>query len=120
MTTRPLAPPTWAAACANTVVAAPATLPPGQRAIPHFPRFGVHFGRQPPDVPADPAIDVGGALGRPRSISVTRLRTLERRTLVADFHCVAGWTARELKWSGVSFRSYYQAVIVPEIGRAHV
>src|SRR5262249_2704990 len=38
----------------------------------------------------------------------------DRRDLVADFHCVTGWTAPRLHWGGVSFRRFYETVIVPE------
>src|SRR5262249_33709643 len=36
--------------------------------------------------------------------------------LVADFHCVTGWTVPGLHWGGVSFRTFYESVIVPEAG----
>jgi hypothetical protein len=37
------------------------TLPPGQRRIDGFPRFGTHLGRPAPSVPDDPVIELGGA-----------------------------------------------------------
>jgi hypothetical protein len=37
------------------------TLPPGQRPIDGFPRFGTHLGRPAPPVPAVPVIEIGGA-----------------------------------------------------------
>jgi DMSO/TMAO reductase YedYZ molybdopterin-dependent catalytic subunit len=37
------------------------TLPPGQRPIHGFPRFGTHLGRPAPPVPAVPVIEIGGA-----------------------------------------------------------
>jgi DMSO/TMAO reductase YedYZ molybdopterin-dependent catalytic subunit len=36
--------------------------------------------------------------------------------MVADFHCVTGWTAAGLRWGGVAFRTFYESVIVPEAG----
>jgi DMSO/TMAO reductase YedYZ molybdopterin-dependent catalytic subunit len=36
--------------------------------------------------------------------------------MVADFHCVTGWTAQDLHWGGVGFRTFYESVIVPEAG----
>lgn len=92
------------------------SLPPGQRISDSFPRFGVAFWEPPPPV-ADPAlIRVTGAVARSLAVSVTRLGELERRTLVADFHCVSGWTAPALRWDGVSFRTFYESVIVSEAG----
>ena len=38
------------------------TLPPGQRAVDGFPRFGAHLQRPPPAVPATPAIEITGAV----------------------------------------------------------
>ena len=75
-------------------------LPPGQRDLGRFPRFGTNQG-PPPAVPAAPAIEVAGAVAAPRAIAAMELDSLPRRTLLADFHCVAGWSARGLRWEGV-------------------
>jgi DMSO/TMAO reductase YedYZ molybdopterin-dependent catalytic subunit len=75
-------------------------LPPGQRAIDRFPRFGTNQG-PPPTLPAAPAIAVMGAVESAAAIAVADLASFPRRTLVADFHCVAGWSARGLRWEGV-------------------
>ena len=37
-------------------------LPPGQRVIDWFPRFGTHSGRAAPSVPADAVVDIGGVV----------------------------------------------------------
>jgi DMSO/TMAO reductase YedYZ molybdopterin-dependent catalytic subunit len=74
------------------------TLPPGQRDLGRFPRFGTNQG-PPPALPAEPAIAVTGATESPAPIA--DLARLPRRTLLADFHCVAGWSARGLRWEGV-------------------
>src|SRR3954469_24283512 len=75
-------------------------LPPGQRAIDDFPRFGTHLHRPAPPVPADPAIEVGGAVTRPFAVPLAELAALPRRELTADFHCVAGWAATGLPGGG--------------------
>jgi DMSO/TMAO reductase YedYZ molybdopterin-dependent catalytic subunit len=75
------------------------SLPPGQRALDRFPRFGTNQG-PPPAVPAAPSIEIDGA----EPIPVSDLASLPRRTLHADFHCVAGWSARGLRWVGVPLR----------------
>src|SRR5438093_667632 len=85
----------------------PARLPPGQRRVAGFPRFGAHFHRRPPTVPADPAIEIGGAVTQPSALPVSRLAALPRTEVVADFHCVAGWSATGLSWEGVSFETFY-------------
>jgi DMSO/TMAO reductase YedYZ molybdopterin-dependent catalytic subunit len=59
---------------------------------------------------------VTGAVTHPLEVPVSRLAELERRELIADFHCVTGWTAPGLHWGGVAFRTFYETVIVPEAG----
>jgi DMSO/TMAO reductase YedYZ molybdopterin-dependent catalytic subunit len=75
-------------------------LPPGQRALDRFPRFGTNQG-PPPALPAAPVVAVSGAVESPATIAAADLASLPRRTLLADFHCVAGWSARGLRWEGV-------------------
>jgi DMSO/TMAO reductase YedYZ molybdopterin-dependent catalytic subunit len=90
-------------------------LPPGQIAIDGFPRFGTHFGRPAPSIPDDPAIEVAGAVAAPFSFPVAELAALPRVELVADLHCVAGWSATDLHWEGVPFHVFYRAVIEPSL-----
>ncbi len=76
-------------------------LPPGQRALDRFPRFGTNQGL-PPALPVAPVIAVSGAVESAAAIAVADLASLPRRTLLADFHCVAGWSARGLRWEGIA------------------
>jgi DMSO/TMAO reductase YedYZ molybdopterin-dependent catalytic subunit len=80
-----------------------AALPPGQRMVEGFPRFGTHLARPAPVVPADPVITIRGAVTEPVDVPLAALATLPRRALSADFHCVAGWSATNLRWDGVPF-----------------
>jgi DMSO/TMAO reductase YedYZ molybdopterin-dependent catalytic subunit len=89
------------------------TLPPGQRRVEGFPRFGTHFHRPAPPVPPDPVIDVVGAVTEPLTVPVADLKGLPRREVTADLHCVAGWSATDLRWEGVAFRTFYREVIEP-------
>ena len=86
------------------------TLPPGQRRVDGFPRFGTHLHHSPPSPPDEPAITVGG-----RTVS---LAGLPRREQTADFHCVAGWSATGLRWEGVRFADLYATIAAP--GVTHV
>jgi DMSO/TMAO reductase YedYZ molybdopterin-dependent catalytic subunit len=90
-------------------------LPPGQRPIDGFPRFGTHLHRPAPAVPVDPVLEVGGAVTEPFALPLTALATLPRRELTADFHCVAGWSATELHWEGVAFETFYRTIIEPSV-----
>lgn len=93
-------------------------LPPGQRAVEGFPRFGTHLHHPAPEVPADHAIAVGGAVRAPFTVPLTDLARLPRRELAADFHCVAGWSAVDLHWEGVGFDCFYREVIAPALDPA--
>jgi len=88
-------------------------LPPGQRRIRGFPRFGVPG--PAPAVPSDPVIEIGGVLAEPVTLPVARLAQLPRRELTADFHCVSGWSATDLHWEGVAFADLFRAVIEPAL-----
>jgi DMSO/TMAO reductase YedYZ molybdopterin-dependent catalytic subunit len=89
------------------------TLPPGQRLIGGFPRFGTHFHRPPPAVPPEPSIEITGPLPGSLTLALAELKSLPRRELTADFHCVAGWSATDLHWEGVAFEALYRSRIEP-------
>ena len=90
-------------------------LPPGQRRTEGFPRFGKHLQQRAPAVPVDPAIEVGGAVAKSFVVPLTTLSTLPNREVIADFHCVAGWSATHLRWEGVAFETFYRTIIGPSI-----
>jgi DMSO/TMAO reductase YedYZ molybdopterin-dependent catalytic subunit len=90
-------------------------LPPGQRAVKGFPRFGTHLHAPPPTVPQDPVIEIGGAVAEPISVPVTQFAALPRREITADLHCVAGWSATGLRWEGVPFAIFYRELIEPAL-----
>jgi DMSO/TMAO reductase YedYZ molybdopterin-dependent catalytic subunit len=91
------------------------TLPPGQRRIDGFPRFGTHLARPAPAVPVDPVIEIGGAAAKSFTVPLAALAKLPRRELSADFHCVAGWSATDLRWEGVAFETFYRMIIEPSL-----
>ena len=90
-------------------------LPPGQFRIDWFPRFDTRLDQPPPTVPADPVVEIGGAVAEPFAVAVADLATLPRRRLDADFHCVSGWTAGDLHWDGVAFADFYRLRIEPAL-----
>lgn len=93
-------------------------LPPGQRPVVGFPRFGTHLHHPPPPIPEHPAIEISGAVTRAVTLSLTELGRLPRRELVADLHCVAGWSAVDLRWEGVAFETFYAVIIEPVLDPA--
>jgi DMSO/TMAO reductase YedYZ molybdopterin-dependent catalytic subunit len=91
-------------------------LPPGQRAIPDFPRFGVpRYASRLPDVPAELALRLDVGEGSAVTLGAADLAPLPRREIVADFHCVTTWTHRDVRWSGYAFRDVYERLIAPRI-----
>ena len=90
-------------------------LPPGQRRLDRFPRFGTHLGKPAPAVPADPVIEICGAVADDVDVPLATLASLPRRVLDADFHCVAGWSATGLQWEGVAFEDFYRRLVVPAL-----
>jgi DMSO/TMAO reductase YedYZ molybdopterin-dependent catalytic subunit len=82
-------------------------LPPGQHAISSYPRYGTHFAGSDPVVPEHPVVEVTGDTDVPFGLDAAALEELPRTELVADFHCVAGWTATGLRWEGVRVRDVY-------------
>lgn len=91
------------------------TLPPGQHAVEGFPRFGTHLHRPPPAIPSEPAIEIRGAVTESFTVPLAELEALPRRELTADFHCVAGWSAMDLRWEGVAFETFYRRVVEPSL-----
>lgn len=87
-------------------------LPPGQQALTIFPRFGVDGPE--PEIPAVPHVAFGGDLAR-EPILVADLADLPRHAQVSDFHCVAGWSVRDLRWHGVRFADVYRDLVEPSL-----
>ena len=93
----------------------PGVLPPGQRQISFFPRFGRRTNQPPPTVGDHPTVVFGGALTAPIEMTVEELVSSDRRHVHADFHCVAGWSVTGLHWEGVAFADVYQRLIAPAV-----
>jgi DMSO/TMAO reductase YedYZ molybdopterin-dependent catalytic subunit len=87
-------------------------LPPGQRAVSDFPRFGRNPLQRLPSIPADPAIRITGAVANSVDVSIADLQQLRREERVADFNCVTTWCVRGLRWGGVPFRTFYEDCVV--------
>ena len=90
-------------------------LPPGQERIQGFPRFGVRLRRPPPAVSENPVIEIGGVVAEPFAVPLADLAAMPRRELIADFHCVAGWSATDLRWEGVAYETFHRLVVEPAV-----
>src|SRR2546430_1386171 len=89
--------------------------PPGPIPLDRVPRFGTPLHEPPPAVPTDPVIEICGTVTKAFTVPVADLATLPRRDVIADFHCVAGWSATDLHWEGVAFETLYRAVMEPSV-----
>ncbi len=46
---------------------------------------------------------IDGLVARPRALSYEELLRLPRAEQTANFHCVTGWTVKDVRWAGVRF-----------------
>jgi DMSO/TMAO reductase YedYZ molybdopterin-dependent catalytic subunit len=89
------------------------TLPPGQREVENFPRFGLTpFAVRFPTAIENVEIRIGGDVEA--SVEVGKeLELVARVEQCSDFHCVTTWTRRAIQWSGIRFSDFYQQIVVP-------
>lgn len=92
-------------------------LPPGQRALPEFPRFGVVSFARRPLKNRNIQLEISGPFEQPIVLTATELATLSRVTHATDFHCAAGWSYQAPKWSGFRFRDVWEKLILPKMKR---
>lgn len=92
------------------------TLPPGQREIEIFPRFGlIPFAIRFPTTIGTAKIQIGGDVRNSVEVGIEQ-KNIARVEQCSDFHCVTTWTRRALQWSGVRFSDFYQRIVVPIAG----
>jgi DMSO/TMAO reductase YedYZ molybdopterin-dependent catalytic subunit len=90
------------------------SLPPGQHLASGFLRYGTHLSRRvPEDASGADVISVTRGGATLAEVTHEQLRSMGRQEMTADFHCVAGWSVRGLRWSGVPLRVFYEAVVRP-------
>jgi DMSO/TMAO reductase YedYZ molybdopterin-dependent catalytic subunit len=81
-----------------------AALAPVDQLVPFLPsgwRIYTVSGSMPTYDPAAWRLHVGGLVENELDLDYTELRALPRATQVSDFHCVTGWTVRNVRWTGV-------------------
>ncbi|QGA55203.1 molybdopterin-dependent oxidoreductase [Sulfolobus sp. E5-1-F] len=76
--------------------------PPNQKYIKNFiiyAEFGI------PEVNLESyRLKVSGEVENPLSFTYDELMKLPRKEIVEDFHCVTGWSIKNVKWEGIPFR----------------
>jgi DMSO/TMAO reductase YedYZ molybdopterin-dependent catalytic subunit len=64
-----------------------------------------------PDLdPATWALQVDGLVKKPRTFTLSELQALPAARQVSTFHCVTGWTVKNVRWGGVRFHDLLAAV----------
>lgn len=93
-----------------------ARLPPGQRLTLSWPVL--HAGEVPaPTQLGSYSLSVRGEVDRPRSFSFAELLALPQKEEVCDIHCVTSWSKLGMRWAGVPFRAFAEAVGVRPTAR---
>ena len=49
-------------------------------------------------------LEIGGLVKQPRTLSYDDLRALPQADQVSTFHCVTGWSVKDVRWAGVRFQ----------------
>jgi DMSO/TMAO reductase YedYZ molybdopterin-dependent catalytic subunit len=94
---------------------------PAESLVPLVPTGGWRIytvsGSMPTFDPATWRLDVGGLVEKPVSLTYAHLRALPRAEQVSTFHCVTGWTVKNVHWAGVRINDVFDLVRpVPEAG----
>jgi DMSO/TMAO reductase YedYZ molybdopterin-dependent catalytic subunit len=55
-------------------------------------------------------LDVGGLVEKPVSLTYAHLRALPRAEQISTFHCVTGWTVKNVHWGGVRIADVFDLV----------
>ena len=65
--------------------------------------------------PAPAWVEVSGLVARPGRLGLDDLRAIEDRFVIADHHCVWGWSRRTCRWRGASLGAVLDHVgVLPE------
>jgi DMSO/TMAO reductase YedYZ molybdopterin-dependent catalytic subunit len=48
-------------------------------------------------------LEIGGLVKHPRTLTYDDLRALPQAKQVSTFHCVTGWSVKDVRWAGVRF-----------------
>jgi DMSO/TMAO reductase YedYZ molybdopterin-dependent catalytic subunit len=54
--------------------------------------------------PATWRLEIAGLVRKPRTLTYADLLALPRAEQISTFHCVTGWTVKDVHWAGVRFR----------------
>ena len=88
-------------------------IPPGQRLTEKWPTL--HYGSVPDIIISQWVFTISGLVEKERRLSYQEFMSLPRVRVLADIHCVTGWSKLGSLWGGVSTSQVRQlAQILPE------
>ena len=94
--------PVWQAFSHATQPLQDALLPPGL--LPDGWRIYTVAASMPRFDPGTWRLQIDGLVEQPQSLTYDVLRRLPRAEQVSTFHCVTGWSVKNVRWAGVRFR----------------
>jgi DMSO/TMAO reductase YedYZ molybdopterin-dependent catalytic subunit len=60
--------------------------------------------------PSSWRLEIGGLVKRPRTLTYDQLTALPQAEQTSTFHCVTGWTVKDVHWAGVRFQQLFDLV----------
>jgi DMSO/TMAO reductase YedYZ molybdopterin-dependent catalytic subunit len=75
-------------------------------------------GSMPSFDPATWRLKIGGLVEQPLSLTYDQLRALPRAEQISDFHCVTGWSVKNVHWAGVRMHDVLAAARPLDSGHA--
>jgi DMSO/TMAO reductase YedYZ molybdopterin-dependent catalytic subunit len=81
-------------------------LPPGQHLTDRFPVL--QKGGIPRIDRENYKLEISGEVDNPVILSLEDLNKIQDKEIVADIHCVTGWTRFNSKWKGISFKKLFE------------
>lgn len=94
-----------------------AKLPPGQQTIEKI--RSLHIGAIPKFEPEQWKLTIDGEVEKPLVLKWNDVLSRPKTVLVADFHCVEGWSVLNNKWEGIAFKTIVEKV-KPKSNAKHV
>ena len=64
--------------------------------------------RMPSIAPSAYRLRIEGEVANPDTLTIADLRELPQAAQSSDFHCVTGWTVKDVHWKGVRFQDILQ------------
>ena len=96
-------------------------LPPGQSTIHRILRWGIDHSTISGPIPkinlSEWHLTINGEVNKPQKLSWREILHFPEVELICDFHCVEGWSVRDCRWGGFSFKDVKNVVLPKETAK---